>query len=400
MKVNLYFVGALLFSIFFCCCKKDNSADIIPETDISEDIVGEWVYDKPDENQWQSMKFVAEGSFFCFSDNKSNWTERLKNIKKGSYGVNGMVISASNGSTYLDMTVSQINGYQFTGRFNETAIYFTFNKVVMRTHLNFGESVLPPYEDLVDAKIIGYKSHDETIAAVDEETGEITATANTGRTYVDIITESGTAVIKVMVGKINDGDEAEISPIVKKEVVQPKPILNLSRAIVGKWIWDSSYWEEINFLGNGKIYYSNIDVERGIYNENASGEYTIDASTNRITLKVLPTGGLQMTVIMAVTAINKFCFTAKFYLTNGQNTGTFTYARQMDSLELRCGENRHPDYQRIAGNETTIISFKTHDSAIVEVNTETGALLAKKSGKTYVDIVTDDGTAVIEVVVL
>lgn len=400
MKAKINILLFSLFGLLFSCCKDDTKNDIIPETDISEEIVGEWVYDNPEENAWQSMKFVAKGSFFCYSDNKSNWTESLRNINKGSYGVKGMVISASTGSTYLDMTVSKINGYQFTGRLNETTVFFTFNKVVMRTHLNFGESILPPYEDLVDAKIISYKSHDESIAVIDEATGEITAIANNGRTYVDIVTESGTAVVKVMLGKINDGDKDEISPIGKKEVEIPNdPTINLSKAIIGKWIWDDSYWDEINFLENGKVYYSNIDVARGIYNENAPGDYTIDASTKRITLKVLPTGGTQMTVIMAMTAINKFSFTAKFYLTNGQSTGSFTYAKQIDSIELGDGEIRQPDYQTLVDSETTIKSFKTHNSNIVEVNAETGELTAKMGGKTYVDIVTDEGTAVVEVFV-
>lgn len=400
MKAKINLLLFILCTVLFSCCKEDPTTDIIPESDISEEIVGEWVYDNPEENVWQSMKFVAEGSFFCYSDNKSNWTERLKNINKGGYGVKGMVISASNGSTYLDMTVSKINGYQFTGRLNETTVDFTFNKVVRRIHLNFGESFQPEYDELVDSKIMGYKSHDEGIAVIDEATGEITAMANNGRTYVDIITESGTAVVKVMVGKINDGDEGEISPIGKKNVgTINDPKLDLSKAIIGKWIWDASYWEEMNFLANGKIYYSNIDVARGIYNENASGDYTIDASTKRITLKVLPTGGTQMTVIMEMKAINKFSFTAKFYLTNGETTGTFTYARQIDSIELGDDETRLPDYKSIVGEETIITGYKSHNSKIVEVDSATGELTAKMGGKTYVDIITDEGTAVIEIFV-
>ena len=256
MKAKINLLLFILCTVLFSCCKEDSTTDIIPESDISEEIVGEWVYDNPEENVWQSMKFVAEGSFFCYSDNKSNWTERLKRINEGIYGVKGLVISGANGTTYLDMTVSKINGYQFTGRFNETTVDFTFNKVVRRIHLNFGESFQPEYEELVDANIIGYKSHDEGIAVIDEATGEITAMANNGRTYVDIITESGTAVVKVMVGKVNDGDEEEISPIGKKNVgTINDPSLNLSKAIIGKWIWDASYCEEMNFMENGKICY-------------------------------------------------------------------------------------------------------------------------------------------------
>lgn len=401
MKSLFKLLFLLACSYGYCSCEKDDSkgSDIdIPATDIADEIVGEWVYDHPSEGVWQSMKFVAEGSFFCYSDDKDNWTSKLKNINKGSYSVKGTAISASNGTTYLDMTVSKINGYQFTARLNETTVDFTFHKVVMRTHLNFGESVSPPYSELVDAPIIGYKSHDEGIATIDSSTGEITALANNGRAYVDIVTSNGTAVIKVMIGKVDDGDEAEVSPIEKKVVTPPQPILNLPKAILGKWIWDSSYWESINFLENGKAYYSNADAARGIYNENASGEYTIDTSTNRLTLKVLPTGGTQMTVIMAITTISKYSFTAKFY-SAGQLTGTFTYAKQLGSIELEVGDAILPEYEKLVESGTVITKYQSHDSNIVEVNSGTGNIKAKNSGRTYIDIVTYDGTAVVEVIV-
>ena len=81
MKAKINLLLFILCTVLFSCC--DSTTDIIPESDISEEIVGEWVYDNPEENVWQSMKFVAEGSFFCYSDNKSNWTERLKRINEG-----------------------------------------------------------------------------------------------------------------------------------------------------------------------------------------------------------------------------------------------------------------------------------------------------------------------------
>jgi len=395
------FLAVCLFTCYSCEDDSKNEKKIdIPEVDIADEIIGEWVYDIPEENAWQSMKFVAEGSYFCYSDKKEKWTEVLKSINKGNYGVKGNVISASNGATYLDMTVSKINGYEFTGRLNETTVDFKFNKVAMRTHLTFGQSILPPYEQLVDTTIVGYKSHDESIATVDNSTGEITAVANNGRTYVDIITKGGTAVIKVMVGKVNDGDEAELSPIKKKEVViTDGPSWKFPDCILGKWIWDVSYWESINFLENGKVYYSNVDAARGIYNENAPGEYTIDTSTNRLTLKVLPTGGTQMTVIMAMTAISKYSFTAKFYDTNGYSNGTFTYAKQLGSIELKGGETIIPEYNTLVETGTVINKFQSHNSNIAEVNSETGEITAKMGGMTYVDIITDDGTAVLEVIV-
>lgn len=398
--INILFCAVCICTLFSCDDDSKNDSTIeIPEVDIADEIIGEWVYDNPVEGSWQSMKFVAEGSFFCYSDNKDNWSTVLKDINKGNYGVKGMAVSANNGSTYLDMTVSKINGYQFTTRLHETTLDIIFHKVVMRTHLNFGESIIPPYNELVDTTIVEYKSHDESIAIVDSSTGEITAVANNGRTYVDIVTNSGTAVIKVMIGKVNDGDESEISPIKNKTITPPHPILNLPKAILGQWIWDGSYWESIKFLENGKVYYSNVDASRGIYNENAPGEYTIDTTNNRLTLKVLPTGGTQMTVVMAMTAISKYSFTAKFYLTNGQSTGTFTYSKQLNSVELKGGESLLPEYETFMEEGTVITGYKSHNSQIVEVNSNTGELTAKMGGRTYVDIVTEDGTAVIEVLV-
>lgn len=398
--INILFCAVCICTLFSCDDDSKNDSTIeIPEVDIADEIIGEWVYDNPVEGSWQSMKFVAEGSFFCYSDNKDNWSTVLKDINKGNYGVKGMAVSANNGSTYLDMIVSKINGYQFTTRLHETTLDILFHKVVMRTHLNFGESIIPPYNELVDTTIVEYKSHDESIAIVDSSTGEITAVANNGRTYVDIVTNSGTAVIKVMIGKVNDGDESEISPIKNKTITPPQPILNLPKAILGQWIWDGSYWESIKFLENGKVYYSNIDASRGIYNENAPGEYTIDTTNNRLTLKVLPTGGTQMTVVMAMTAISKYSFTAKFYLTNGQSTGTFTYSKQLNSVELKGGESLLPEYETFMEEGTVITGYKSHNSQIVEVNSDTGELTAKMGGRTYVDIVTEDGTAVIEVLV-
>jgi len=398
-------IKIVFFIIYLCTCyscEDDGNKNIIvdiPEVDIADEIVGEWVYDIPEENVWQSMKFVSEGSFFCYSDNKEKWTEVLRNVNKGQYGIKGNVISASNGTTYLDMTVSKISDYEFTGRLKETMLDFTFNKVVMRIHLTYGQSILPPYEQLVDETIIGYKSHDERIAKVDSDTGKITAVTYNGRTYIDVVTTGGTAVIKVMIGMVNDGDEAELSPATKISATPLPPVMNLSKAILGTWIWDRSYWESVVFLENNKVYYFNEDSARGIYNKNAFGDYSISPSVNRIMMKLRPTGGTQMTLLMVMKAISRYAFTAKLYLASGETVGTFTYAKQLGTIELKGGETTLPDYNKLIDAGTIITEFKSHNSDVVEVNNDTGKIKAKIGGKTYIDVVTDDGTAVVEVIV-
>lgn len=368
--------------------------------DISEEIVGEWVYCDQSTGAWQSMKFIDEGRFFCYSDNKDNWTETLKTITRGSYNINGNKVSASNGNAYLDMTVTSINGYEFTATFNETNLDFTFNKVVMRFHLDYGETVVPPYSELVDSEILGYSSIDESIASVDSE-GKIFANVNNGRTYVAILTRGGTAFVKVMIGKVDDGDKDEVSPISNTggKVDINDPELVLSKAIQGKWVWDKNYWETIYFLPNGKVYYSNSDADRGIYNENATGEYSVDDKNRRISVNVVPNGGTQMILDLEVKSINKYCFTAKFYLSDGSSTGTYTYAKQLGSVEMKQTEKLLPKYMEMVEERTIIEKFESHDKNIVEVDSDTGELTAKKGGHTYIDIITDEGTAVIEVTV-
>lgn len=396
-KLISKFIWVACTVICFCFSCDNEVESLIPATDISDVIVGEWVYDNPEDGAWQSMKFIGEGGFFCYSDNKEKWSIALKNIEAGNYGVKGNEVSAVNGSTRLAMKVTDINGYGFTAIYNETTVEFKFQKVVMRTHLHFGESVIPPYADLVDAEVIGYKSHDEDIAFVDTNTGEITAMANNGRTYVDIVTTNGTAVVKVMVGKVDDGDEAEISPIVEKPVILPKPELDLEKAIVGRWIWDKNYWEVINFYEDGKVSYSNMDPSRGIYNENADGSYSIDKDNNILTLRVRPNGAIPMTVLMEVKSINKYSFTAKSFIVDGESTGTYTYSKQIGYLEIKKGEVMLSHFEEFVEKGTAIIGIKSHNPDIAEIDSETGELIGKRGGRTYVDVITDEGTAVVEV---
>lgn len=387
----------------FCACPNPVPEPPIPdqifEDDIADEIVGEWVYDSPEKDIWQSMKFVAEGSFFCYSDNKLNWAEKLKNINKGIFAVNGMNVSGDNGTTHLNMTVSVINGYQFTARYLESSVDLTFHKVVMRTHLNFGESVLPPYIELVDATIMAYNSHDESIASVDENTGEITALVNNGRTYVDIVTKSGTCVIKVMIGRVDDGDEAEVSPIEKKTVYPSSPIMNLEKAILGQWIYDVSYLESDEFLENGKFYSTVHDEARRQHWDNVQGDYSIDPNENTITTVFKPTPYLQNTSIWKVKSINRYHLTATFYLLNGDNVGTFTYAKKLGSIELVHGSSSSLDYSSFVEQGTIITNYQSHNPKVAEVNSENGVITAIKEGKTYIDVVTEDGIAVIEVIV-
>lgn len=394
-KILNIFVFSLVISVIYSC-KDDDKSQISP-IDISENILGEWVYDNPLDGSWQSMKFSENGKFY-YSEDKNDWANALKGTD-GYYSLDGMNVFGyrAGGALYVDMTIQHISDYSFTTRYKNTALDFTFNKVLMRTHLNFAESVIPPYSDLVDKEIISFKSHDDKIATVDANTGEITAVVKDGRTYIDLTTSDGTACIKVMIGQINDGDENEISTIPNKK--EPIQIVNvdIAKMIVGPlWVYDhpeEKVWEVIRFVESGNVYYSNKNGDWDFENENTNGTYKIDQKT--ITGNVKLYGTISMDFYWVVTTISDMEFTIKAY-TSGAYVGRFTYAKQLETLNLVVGDLSSPNYQQLVG-DVKIIGFKSHNSSCISVDNETGEISALSGGHTYVDIITDNGTAVISV---
>lgn len=398
--INKIFLFTLVLFVISSCKSKEDEVPQISPIDISEEIIGEWVLDNLSDGTWQSMKFKKNGNFY-YSENKDEWTSVLKRTD-GRYYLDGMNVSGSyaNGSVYVDMTIKEINGYSFTTRFKNTAVDFTYNKVLMRTHLNFAESVTPPYSELIDKPAISYKSHDEKIATVDPNTGEITATGSNGRTYIDVTTNEGTACIKVMVGTVNDGDLDEVSTIpTQKENVHIEEI-DVAAIIVDKlWVYDhpeESVWEIIRFMKSGKLYYSNKTEDWGVENENTNGTYEIDQKT--IKGKVMLFGTVPMDFHWVVTNITNLEFTVKCY-SSGAYVGQFTYSQQVDAVEMNVGESLKPDYQKLVG-DATIKGYKSHDTSCLTIDNETGEIVAVKNGHTYIDIITNEGTAVISANVL
>lgn len=388
----------IIFSSLYSSCKEEeeNNPQISP-IDISQEILGEWVLDNPVDSSWQSMKFTESGKFY-YSENKGEWSNILKRTD-GNYTLNGYNVSGYRalGTLYVDMTIQEINDYSFTTRFKNTDLEFVYNKVLMRTHLNFAESVIPPYTKLIDKNVISYKSHDETIASVDSITGEITATGMDGRTYIDVTTNEGTACIKVMVGTVNDGDENEINTIpTKRDTIQIENV-DVGNMIVGHlWVYDhpeEKIWEIIQFTKSGKVYFSNSNGDWDFENEKANGNYSIDQKT--IAGTVLINGIVPMDFYWVVTNIQTFEYTIKSY-SSGEFVGRFTYSKQLAAVEMNVGDKKTLEYQQLVG-KATIIGFESHNTSLLSVNNETGEMTAVSSGRTYIDIITEEGTAVVEV---
>lgn len=158
------------------------------------------------------------------------------------------------------------------------------------------------------------------------------------------------------------------------------------------WIYDNpntGTWEEMNVLAGGIMYYSNSNsFVFDFTNKNVKCTYLYDVDTNAFlvtTEKLGTTEGI-------ITEWSKYSFTWKVV------DGSFRYGMLLETYTLKTGETLTPQYQSMVG-DATIIGYSSHNTAIADVNSRTGEVVAKQTGRTYIDVVTDKGTAVVEIVV-
>lgn len=168
-----------------------------------DQIEGEWVYDHPEEGIWEMQKFLPSGIFYYSSKVTGNWKFQ-NSMNDGRYWLdNNNQVTCQyfiNGvASQIKMTVLEISPYSYTAEYNDGATLgrFTYAKLLSRIELKPQEKIKLDYGSLVNTHITGFKSHNSNIAEVDD-TGVVTS-LNTGHTYIDLITDEGTAVIEIIV---------------------------------------------------------------------------------------------------------------------------------------------------------------------------------------------------------
>ncbi|MCM1439389.1 MAG: hypothetical protein NC131_09365 [Roseburia sp.] len=169
-----------------------------------DQLVGQWVYDHSEEGVWETQKFLPSGVFYYWNKVSGGW--KFQNTANGGrfwiedndrvtcqYSLNGI-------SAQIKMTIKSISDYSYTAEYNDGATLgiFTYARLLDNLQLKPGESATPEYNILVKPSIQGLKSHNTSIALVDPTSGEITG-VKSGHTYVDVMTDQGTAVIEVVV---------------------------------------------------------------------------------------------------------------------------------------------------------------------------------------------------------
>lgn len=198
--------------LFFACvcmlvsCSKDDNV-VIDNT--PEKIIGEWVYDNPDNGIWEKQKFLSNMKFylsylymnpFATQENAEGTYYYTEDSKKFTYTYQDVL----GGRTYQDAVIENINDYSYTASFynddNTSSGRYTYHKLLDVVNLAFGESETPKYAILIpNININVFKSNNEDIATVNSSTGEITAGSKAGRTYINVITDEGIAYVEVNV---------------------------------------------------------------------------------------------------------------------------------------------------------------------------------------------------------
>lgn len=191
----------ILSCVLFIGCSDDKDEPVGVQID---QLVGEWVYDHPEEGVWETQKFLPSGVFYYWNKVSGGW--KFQNTANGGrywiedgnrvtcqYSLNGV-------SMQVKMTMRSISEYSYTAEYNDGASLgvFTYARLLDKFEIEAGDDVTPDYNVLVKTTIADYKSHDTSVATVDASSGKITGVGK-GHTYVDVVTSEGTAVVEVTV---------------------------------------------------------------------------------------------------------------------------------------------------------------------------------------------------------
>lgn len=213
-----------LLPLFFSCSSDDDEVMGDKENvqwkprSVLELLSTTWVYDNPEEEVWEKDEFRESGVFYASYYDKSlydiqeNLNGKYSLDNKGN--ISGQYKLSSGRLMNLDLSILAISDLELTYKNNTAGLKFTFGKLLDEVSMKTGETVTPDYEKLVPdtitvyssinksemalPRVTGYASHNSKVAEVDENTGKITARSG-GRTYIDVITTNGTAVIEVNV---------------------------------------------------------------------------------------------------------------------------------------------------------------------------------------------------------
>ena len=242
MKSKIFLSAIMLLSfLLLACSSDDNNSDNSEGGEVVQTTLKllstTWVYDKPSEYSWEKTEFKENGVFYTsYYDNsiyqiQEDLNGRFFLDKDGN--ITGQYKLGAGTLMNLDWSIKSISELELSIKNNIAGLEFTYSKLLDEINLKSGETVTPDYGTLIPNTITAYKniyngeivmphikgftSHNPKVAEVDANTGEIKGLSG-GRTYVDIVTTEGTAVVEVNVTGILPYDYCDFLGLGREEI--------------------------------------------------------------------------------------------------------------------------------------------------------------------------------------
>lgn len=361
------------------CSDDDKNEPEIPTQNVAKNIVGSWLLSTSDAENWISYEFTETSRI-----NAEIAQSGYYGSGTGFYSIENENISGSyttdRGQTfYLDWKVTEIAPFEIDVDIYDDNTYIgevEIYRILSDVTVEAGTPTTPDYKKICGTNNVSeFKSIDKSMVTVDAASGELTGVKE-GITFVTFETPNGTAAIKVTVS----GN-----------------MKALAELIVGSWVYDAPAekdWERFSYADNGylSVQWATYTGTRDM-NESAQTTYKVDGQNVTFTINH---DIAQMHMKFETESINDFNWTYKAYEGTHYN-GKYTVQRILESLTLSPQEVKTPAYQSLVGN-ALIQGYKSHNDAVAKVN-DSGEITAISKGRTYIDVTTNKGIGVIEVIV-
>lgn len=376
LKWLLFIVCPLLAA---SCSDDNNNEPEIPTQNVAKNIVGSWLLSTSDADNWISYEFTETSRI-----NAEIAQSGYYGTGTGFYSIETDKISGSyttdRGQTfYLDWKVTEIAPFEIDIDIYDDNTYIgdaEIYRILSDVTVEAGTPTTPDFKKICGtSNVSDFRSLDKNIVFVDAASGELMGVKE-GTTFVSFKTSNGIGAIKITV----NGN-----------------VKSFAELLVGTWVYDApaeKTWERYTYADNGylSVQWATYD---GVYDLNESKQtmYKIDGETVTFTLNV---DAGQMNMRFETESINDFNWTYNAYDGTHFN-GKYTAQRMLESITLSPQEVKTPAYQSLVGN-AVIQGYKSHNDAVAKVN-DSGEITALSKGRTYIDVTTNKGIGVIEVIV-
>lgn len=368
----------LLFPVT-ACSDKENDTPVPPSQDLAENLVGKWLLSTSDAENWICFEFTESARV-----NTEIGHRGYNGTGTGFYfladdRITGSYTTDRNEAFYLEWEVTESKPFEIGMRMYDENKFVgdaEIWRILAEIDTEAGGTSTPDFKKICGTgNVSDFRSVNPAVAAVDATSGEITGVKE-GMTFVTFATPNGTGVISVTV---NDR------------------IKTFPEMIVGTWIYDvpaETEWQKLTLADNGYFLVQWMTYD-GVYDldESAQGTYEIDGQT--VSYRVRVAAG-QMNMHLKTVNIKPLEWTYDAY--DGKNhNGRYTAKRMLETVTLSPLQTMVPDYQGLVGNGV-IADYGSHNTTVARVDAD-GLITAMSAGRTYVDVNTDKGSGVIEVIV-